>query len=118
MRHGPGHGFDRRLADFNPRTRKGCDQEVEEQHFFLAWISIHAPVKGATRNRFYAVQLPRIISIHAPVKGATALAAAVFEALLISIHAPVKGATAFKLTQSLSALSSIILRMIERQFNF
>ena len=28
----------------------------------------------------------------------------------ISIHAPVKGATAFKLAQSLSALSSIILR--------
>lgn len=29
---------------------------------------------------------------------------------IISIHAPVKGATAFKLAQSLSALSSIILR--------
>ena len=50
------------------------------------------------------------ISIHAPVKGATMSISKKLRQLRISIHAPVKGATAFKLAQSLSALSSIILR--------
>ena len=34
-------------------------------------ISIHAPVKGATRNGLALRMLPNTISIHAPVKGAT-----------------------------------------------
>ena len=34
-------------------------------------ISIHAPVKGATRRRICQYPLQRGISIHAPVKGAT-----------------------------------------------
>ena len=55
-------------------------------------ISIHAPVKGATRrsktNGNY-----NAISIHAPVKGATCWLAALATTTTISIHAPVKGAT-------------------------
>ena len=77
-------------------------------------ISIHAPVKGATksnkgdifRNSHFNPR-PRegsdhvlrvifekvIISIHAPVKGATALISLIILSRSISIHAPVKGAT-------------------------
>ena len=55
-------------------------------------ISIHAPVKGATRV------LPQVvgeivISIHAPVKGATSCGHPHLFLVKISIHAPVKGAT-------------------------
>ena len=55
-------------------------------------ISIHAPVKGATREA-----KPRgvksDISIHAPVKGATTTVTEWAQDNPISIHAPVKGAT-------------------------
>ena len=57
-------------------------------------ISIHAPVKGATRIVLRAFMLKEIISIHAPVKGATrALGRNGLHGQSISIHAPVKGAT-------------------------
>ena len=78
-------------------------------------ISIHAPVKGATRgapltrrtrwhfnprsregsdkNALYPPKI-MVISIHAPVKGATCTAVVMLHARnAISIHAPVKGAT-------------------------
>ena len=77
-------------------------------------VSIHAPVKGATR-RAEAGRREQGVSIHAPVKGATRLGARVSEAVRcfnprtregcdgrdgpedrqagVSIHAPVKGAT-------------------------
>ncbi len=78
-------------------------------------ISIHAPVKGATRRKAFQVA-QGVISIHAPVKGATyckVILCAVFHYFnprtregcdvasakkvlthnMISIHAPVKGAT-------------------------
>ena len=55
-------------------------------------ISIHAPVKGATRpRRGETVDYP--ISIHAPVKGATYGEVVCRDDASISIHAPVKGAT-------------------------
>ena len=56
-------------------------------------VSIHAPVKGATR-RAEAGRREQGVSIHAPVKGATPLS--IMDPsydLLVSIHAPVKGAT-------------------------
>ena len=55
-------------------------------------ISIHAPVKGATRNR-HGQRQNETISIHAPVKGATSHQHAQQIPRIISIHAPVKGAT-------------------------
>ena len=64
-------------------------------------VSIHAPVKGATRA-------PRkrphrhIVSIHAPVKGATTVIYSTSELRIVSIHAPVKGATAAYPTVTLS----------------
>ena len=41
--------------------------------FPTSWISIHAPVKGATGKRRYFYGRTIKISIHAPVKGATAI---------------------------------------------
>jgi len=55
-------------------------------------ISIHAPVKGATRFPF-GVECKAQISIHAPVKGATHDLDNHRARGSISIHAPVKGAT-------------------------
>ena len=58
--------------DFNPRTREGCDDLVYADDDTVFNISIHAPVKGATRNG--SVFVPHVlISIHAPVKGATSI---------------------------------------------
>ena len=82
---------------------------------FIPWISIHAPVKGATLDG-HLFGVFDAISIHAPVKGATCSrilngctlayfnprtregcdAAAIYFVKNhwdISIHAPVKGAT-------------------------
>ena len=58
----------------------------------LVRISIHAPVKGATKSESPGL-LGQIISIHAPVKGATRPPVAHPTWPEISIHAPVKGAT-------------------------
>ena len=37
------------LENFNPRTREGCDVGVFRYLSIICGISIHAPVKGATR---------------------------------------------------------------------
>ena len=65
---------------------------METVHMLMYKISIHAPVKGATRRPVDPVR-GRKISIHAPVKGATARQACLPPCWSISIHAPVKGAT-------------------------
>ena len=57
------------LEHFNPRSREGSDFGDTATRPYLI-ISIHAPVKGATVERF-DVQAADTISIHAPVKGAT-----------------------------------------------
>ncbi len=103
----------RQIKNFNPRSREGSDGD---QAVFtpVSVISIHAPVKGATRHAGrrccrtgyfnprsregsdgYMTGITQNvgISIHAPVKGATETVAAGSPALVISIHAPVKGAT-------------------------
>ena len=54
---------------FNSRTRKGCDM-LNPNFFIQNIVSIHAPVKGATRRGRYG-QRDVYVSIHAPVKGAT-----------------------------------------------
>ena len=37
------------MHDFNPRTREGCDVDRVHKYLLAHRISIHAPVKGATR---------------------------------------------------------------------
>ena len=76
---------------FNPRTREGCDK-VEGDVRHHTDVSIHAPVKGATRA-VPALVSTHVVSIHAPVKGATVSAAYFYILNSVSIHAPVKGAT-------------------------
>ena len=101
------------LMGFNPRTRKGCDLVCRE--VFGKWtVSIHAPVKDATRYapdkirnvpvsihapvkdatlRFLDIRYRKQVSIHAPVKDATTVKFKPGKFLLVSIHAPVKDAT-------------------------
>ena len=57
--------------NFNPRTREGCDDIAVQHGYTGTEISIHAPVKGATRCRVLYNGMRVKISIHAPVKGAT-----------------------------------------------
>ena len=56
--------------NFNPRTHEGCDCAWHPRVLFQQCISIHAPMKGATKKGYLAVAA-RCISIHAPMKGAT-----------------------------------------------
>ena len=89
---------------FNPRTREGCDV-VGRNVIKSRFISIHAPVKGATERKLQSKRLQRI-SIHAPVKGATPVSFEKPRNPRISIHAPVKGATSNKkLKEKLEAIS-------------
>ena len=54
---------------FNSRSREGSDSMGSSARVLL-YVSIHAPVKGATVS---IRQMPHFlgVSIHAPVKGAT-----------------------------------------------
>ena len=80
------------VENFNPRPREGSDNKAKEAGLTVNAISIHAPVKGATKDGV-TYELVRTISIHAPVKGATLKNSVDLYDFNISIHAPVKGAT-------------------------
>ena len=71
---------------FNPHSREGSDNldaDIEARKN----ISIHAPVKGATKAD--EVNQPNTtISIHAPVKGATEDDATLVEAVLFQSTLP------------------------------
>ena len=98
---------------FNPRTRVGCDcltlpmlgawtfQSTHPCGVRLAgdidqlkgaWVSIHAPVWGATFGSPFPCKR-YCVSIHAPVWGATHLNQQAKCKNKVSIHAPVWGAT-------------------------
>ena len=77
--------------DFNPRSHEGSDQiapYARRQYY----ISIHAPMKGAT-TLVVGISQSLAISIHAPMKGATVVKTSLANFSGISIHAPMKGAT-------------------------
>ena len=63
------NGFKKTVKDFNSRSREGSDILLKK-FTKKSLISIHAPVKGATRMPNPPIK-PIMISIHAPVKGAT-----------------------------------------------
>ena len=42
----------RQVTYFNPRTREGCDAKECDELGQIIYISIHAPVKGATWKFF------------------------------------------------------------------
>ena len=56
-------------------------------------VSIHAPLRGATKPGIYAPCPPPIVSIHAPLRGATAVSPCSTPDIPVSIHAPLRGAT-------------------------
>ncbi len=55
---------------FNPRAREGREAIFGDVGGDVGGVSIHAPVKGATRAGGRG-QGHALVSIHAPVKGAT-----------------------------------------------
>ena len=77
--------------NFNSRSREGSDHIVR-LYLPSAKISIHAPAKGATGEKWH-LYARKPISIHAPAKGATEDEKALMRLYVISIHAPAKGAT-------------------------
>ena len=56
---------------FNPRSHERSDKRRFTCQTYTC-ISIHAPTRGATHNR-YAWTISCVISIHAPTRGATGL---------------------------------------------
>ena len=59
------------LLNFNPRSRERERLTRTPFSAVVTTISIHAPVKGATKA-YIGMYQDFVISIHAPVKGATA----------------------------------------------
>ena len=79
---------------FNPRTHEGCDAPYYKYLSRDLDISIHAPMKGATKQGQHLYLRRNYISIHAPMKGATPKWRFCYHSNpKISIHAPMKGAT-------------------------
>ena len=60
-----------RVIGFDPRPREGGDVIAAKDKRKSEVVSIHAPVKGATRLREISEADAFAVSIHAPVKGAT-----------------------------------------------
>ena len=58
-----------------------------------SYVSIHAPVKSATDHTHNVLMHDFDVSIHAPVKSATSLHSTSERGHSVSIHAPVKSAT-------------------------
>ena len=77
--------------NFNPRSRKGSDVQTN-LYGQVAYISIHAPARGATNLVGYW-RRSWGISIHAPARGATLMRGEPLFPCWISIHAPARGAT-------------------------
>ena len=80
------------LHHFNPRSREGSD--VVFHTLIITTFQFQSTLPLRERHiLIYSSRGKHHISIHAPVKGATRLSTYVLLALVISIHAPVKGAT-------------------------
>ena len=79
--------------DFNPRTREGCDSFLTMPKANKFSISIHAPVKGATKEEGSGKNDSK--NFNPRTREGCDLGAVLdpLNALPISIHAPVKGAT-------------------------
>ena len=76
-----------RRGNFNPRAPCGARHVDGNSHRFTLWISIHAPVWGATGGMGRTGR-PDAISIHAPRVGRDDNADDLTAVVPISIHAP------------------------------
>ena len=75
--HAPARGATKRvrqlclcISDFNPRTRTGCDDVKENQHFFSHKFQSTHP-HGVRLEKWGVIKPFFDISIHAPARGAT-----------------------------------------------
>ena len=84
------------LFNFNPRTREGCDVNDPAAPADFRIISIHAPVKGATK--YFGIVVDRPPHFNPRTREGCDLSPPLLSLhlLQISIHAPVKGATYLK----------------------
>ena len=82
---------DKRTASFNPRSRGGSDQDVSG-HVWRSECFNPRSRGGSDRDWAYPPMMD-YVSIHAPVVGATIPTLVDHHRVLVSIHAPVVGAT-------------------------
>ena len=79
------------IEGFNPRPREGGDM-VPVPFFVSIQVSIHAPVKGATRTAGPAKSCYNSFNPR-PREGGDRSSSLSTQGCAVSIHAPVKGAT-------------------------
>ena len=77
---------------FNPRAHAGRDLPQRHCRFLVAFVSIHAPTRGATAVADFCERCVNV-SIHAPTRGATRRRSQPHDLSSVSIHAPTRGAT-------------------------
>jgi len=77
---------------FNPRTREGCDYETQTVNTFTNLFQSTHP-RGVRRIKIPSGGGLAFVSIHAPARGATIARLPVIVCLHVSIHAPARGAT-------------------------
>ncbi len=82
------------VSSFNPRPREGGDKDTGEM-YYVEPVSIHAPVKGATRLLLAGIGSFRSFNPR-PREGGDILRPRIIMFAKVSIHAPVKGATALQ----------------------
>ena len=82
----------KKAADVFQSTHPCGVRPLEKASISKRWVSIHAPVWGATFKPC-AIKARQTVSIHAPVWGATAIILDDVHKADVSIHAPVWGAT-------------------------
>ncbi len=78
---------------FNPHAHEGRDILFGSAESAYMLVSIHTPMKGATKDDF-KYRLEYDVSIHTPMKGATISSIYSYRGITVSIHTPMKGATA------------------------
>ena len=86
------------FSNFNPRARVGRDPP--RRRHACAPCNFNPRARVGRDLRHYVLRIIRFISIHAPVWGATKRAEAIVTHAKISIHAPVWGATTFQTAYS------------------
>ena len=86
------HRRPRADRSFNPRAHAGRDFCVLVDALSGAQFQSTRP-RGARRAEVIELQLAHVVSIHAPTRGATRQRVDVSDLRLVSIHAPTRGAT-------------------------
>ena len=82
-----------RKGCFNPRSRTGNDELIDDVDARITVVSIHVPARGTTLCCHLTFP-PLIVSIHVPARGTTITSYVNFMwIILVSIHVPARGTT-------------------------